>query len=290
MTAYLKEGKFAVTISLGGMDFDFLHFIKDGSRKVFWYHFAIDIEKTTWIGPNPTVVRKVKAHLKTWKRIFHVRKYDKLVVISKADLKNWRRYTSKAQLIYNPVTIECTHVADSKAKAVISVGRLDYQKGFDYLINVWSVVSRKHPDWHLDIYGDGPLRQQLQKLIDSQNLCTSVTLCGRTSAISEEYAEHSVYVMSSRAEGFPLVLLEAASCGLPLIAFDCPSGPSEIIEDGKNGFLITQVGDISRMAECICQLIESEKQRNVMGEKAKEIAQRFSVDNIIPQWRELIRI
>jgi glycosyltransferase involved in cell wall biosynthesis len=93
--------------------------------------------------------------------------------------------------------------------------------------------------------------------------------------------------MSSRAEGLGLVLLEAASCGLPLIAFDCPSGPSEIVEDGKNGFLVEKVGDVQTMADRICHLIENEALRRQMGEKARQMVQRFSVETIRKQWMDL---
>ena len=287
LTEFLMSHHFYIVITMGGMDMYYLHSIKDGSRKVLWFHFAIDIAKTTWAGPNPTPIRKIKAQLQTWKRIYHARKYDRVVVVSKADLAAWSKYTSKALLIYNPITIENPHTSENNAKTVISVGRLDYQKGFDYLIDAWHVVARKHPDWHLDIYGEGPLRQQLQEQIDGLHLDDNVSLCGRTSNVSKAYTEHSVYVMSSRAEGLGLVLLEAASCGLPLIAFDCPSGPSEIVEDGKNGFLVEKVGDVQTMADRICRLIESEALRRQMGEKARQMVQRFSVEAIRKQWMDL---
>ena len=103
------------------------------------------------------------------------------------------------------------------------------------MIDAWEIVSQKHPDWHLNIYGKGTLREQLQQQIDRQHLTSSISLCGKTSNITEKYAQHSIYVMSSRAEGLGLVLLEAAACGLPLISYDCPSGPGEIIENGVKG-------------------------------------------------------
>lgn len=287
LTEFLMSHRFDVVISMGGIDMYYLHAVKDGSKKLFWYHFAIDIAKTTWAGPNPTLICRLKAELQTWKRIYHARKYDKLIVISKADLEAWSKYTSKAMLIYNPITIENPRMSDNNAKAVISVGRLDYQKGFDYLIDAWGIVAQKHPDWHLDVYGEGPLRRQLQKQIDCLHLGDSVSLCGRTADVCKAYTEHSVYVMSSRAEGLGLVLLEAASCGLPLVAFDCPSGPSEIVEDGKNGFLVNKVGDVQAMAGRICQLIENETLRRQMGEKAKQMVQRFSVEAIRKQWINL---
>ncbi len=287
LTEFLMSHHFDIVITMGGMDMYYLPAIKDGSKKLFWFHFAIDIAKTTWIGPNPNLFKKIKAQLQTWKRIYYARKYDKIVVISKADLKAWKEYTGKAVCIYNPVTIDNPVQADLSSKKVISVGRLDYQKGFDYLIDAWGLVAEKHKDWLLDIYGDGPLSEQLQGQIDKQGLHNSVRLCGRTPNITEKYAQHSIYVMSSRAEGLGLVLIEAASCGLPLISYDCPSGPSEIVTDGENGYLIPHVGDIAAMADKICLLIEDVELRKQMGEKAKLMVDKFSPLKIKEQWMSL---
>lgn len=287
MSEFLMNHHFDIVISLGGMDMYYLNSIKDGSRKILWFHFAIDIAKTTWVGPNPNVFQKVKAQLQTWKRIYYAKKFHKVIVISKADLGKWLKYTDEALLIYNPITIESTRQFDRSTKCVISVGRLDFQKGYDYLIPAWNIVVQKHPDWHLNIYGEGPLRYSIQKQIDELKLSNAITLCGRTSNIGGKYASHSIYVMSSRAEGFPLVLLEASSCGIPLISFDCPSGPREIIEDGINGFLVKRVGDIEGMADAICELIENESLRNEMGNNAKAMVNKFSIDSIRPQWISL---
>lgn len=279
---------FDIVVSLGGIDMYFLHTIKDGSKKIVWFHFAIDIAETTWIGPNPTFARKVRAKLQTWERIRYACKYDKIVLISKADLDSWCKYTKKGILIYNPITIVNQCISSRNSKSVISVGRLDFQKGYDYLIKAWSIVAQKHPDWHLDIYGEGDFRGLLQEQIDTLKLTETITLCGRTPNIEEKYPQYSFYVMSSRAEGLGLVLLEAASCGLPLISYDCPSGPSEIIQDGKNGFLVERVGDISGLASAISQLIEHHDLRNQMGENALQIAEEtFSLKTIVQQWIDL---
>ena len=288
LDSFLKSKHFDVVVSLGGLDLSFLHSMMDGSKKIVWFHFAIDIAKTTWVGPNPNLVKKIKAQLQTWRRIYYARKYDRIVVISKADLKEWMKYTNKAELIYNPVTIAPPQQTNRMSKCVISVGRLDFQKGYDFLIDAWKIVAEKHSDWHLDIYGEGSLRGQLQAQIVKLNLSDAISLRGRVANIEKEYANHSIYVMSSRAEGFGLVLLEAALCGLPLIAFDCPSGPSEIIEDGENGFLINKVGDVHSMADKICLLIENASLRNRMGEKAIKLKKDFSVSVITKQWISLL--
>lgn len=287
LSAYLLVEHFDVVISMGGMDLDFLYSICDGSKKVFWFHFAIDVAKTAWSGPNPNLLKKIKAQLKTWKRIYYARKYDKIVVLSKADLEAWKEYSNKAVCIYNPVTIGNPIQSDLSSKKVISVGRLGFEKGFDYLIDVWRLVAKRHKDWNLDIYGDGPLRNFIQQRIDELNLSDVITLCGRTPNISEKYTQHSIYIMGSRTEGLGLVLLEASSCGLPLVVFDCPSGPREIVTDGENGYLIPHVGDIDAMADKICLLIENAELRKQMGEKAKLMVDKFSIDTIRKQWMTL---
>lgn len=287
LSQYLRHELFDIAVSLGGMDLDFLHSINDGSKKIIWLHYAIDIAQTTWVGPNPTVLQKVKAQLQTWKRIYHAKKYDKIIVISKADLEKWQKYTHKAICIYNPLTINSSVTSNLLYKCVIAVGRLYYQKGFDYLINAWSLVAEKHPDWHLNIFGEGGARDALQNQIDGLSLQRRVTLCGTTSEIEKEYAKHSIFVLSSRAEGFGLVLVEAASCGLPLVAFNCPSGPSELVLNGKNGLLVNKVGDVSLMARAICNLIEDEELRKKMGIEAQEFSKLFQVENIIPHWNKL---
>lgn len=287
LSAYLLVEHFDIVISLGGMDLDFLYSISDGSRKMVWFHFVIDSE-WQYARESTSLWIRLKARLQKWKRIFYAKKYDRIIVISKGDLQQWSRFANQVSLIYNPVTITSAAVSDLSSKKVISVGRLDFQKGYDYLIDAWKYVVVKHPDWHLNIFGEGEQRNNLQQQIDKSDLSRHITLCGRTSDVATEYSRHSIFVMSSRAEGFGLVLVEASVCGLPLVSFDCPSGPKEIIEDGRNGFLIEKVGDVQTMADKICQLIENESLRRQMGDNARFMVNKFSVDEIKEQWMLLL--
>ena len=132
------------------------------------------------------------------------------------------------------------------------------------MIEAWSIVSEKHPEWHLDIYGEGTLKDNLQNQIDNLKLSNVVKLCDRVPNIEEKYPLYSFFVMSSRAEGFPLVLLEAASSGIPLISYDCNSGPREIIKLIDSPFLIDE-----------------------MGKNAVCMVNKFSLPNITKQWLEL---
>lgn len=284
LTTFLKEQYFDVVISLGGLDFSFLHSIRDGSIKFLWFHFVLDFNEQ-YLGINARISNRIKARLQTWKRIYFARRYDCVIALSETERNRWKRYVPNTIAIYNPITITPLHPSDCSAKAIVSVGRLDFQKGYDYLIDAWARVTQKHPDWHLDIYGEGALRNALQEQIDGLQLNNTITLFGRVPNIEEKYPLYSFYVMSSRAEGLGLVLLEAASCGLPLISYDCPSGPREIIQDGENGILIKQVGDVNKLADAINHLIEHSELRNQMGKNALRMVERFfSLEPIIQQW------
>ena len=290
LSRFLMTHHFDIVISLGGMDMYYLHSIQDRSKKMVWFHFAYNVAYTAWSGDSPSVIRKARGYLQQVRRILHARKYDRVIAISNADYHAWQKYTKKATMIYNPITIHATAISERKEKKIISVGRLDHQKGYDYLVAAWSLVKQKHPDWHLDVYGEGSLRDSIQKQINELKLTDVITLCGRTPNIGEKYASHSIYVMSSRTEALGLVLLEAASCGLPLIAYNCPFGPRDVIENGKNGLLVERVGDIQGMADAICTLIENESLRNEMGEKARQMVERFSITNITRQWMDLFMV
>lgn len=214
---------------------------------------------------------------------FFEKKLDIKIVLTNEDKANRK---SNCIVINNPLPFDSKEVSTCKNKKIISIGRLDEQKGFDILIDVWRKVNEKHPDWILEIYGEGSLRKELQDKIDSLNLTDTLTLKGNEKNIQLKYLESSIYVMSSRYEGMPMVLLEAMSCGLPLVSFDCPCGPKDIIKDGENGFLV-KFGNIDEMAKKINYLIENEDKRIEIGKKSKELSYNYSEDKIMNQWKEL---
>lgn len=169
----------------------------------------------------------------------------------------------------------------------MAVGRLDRQKGFDLLIRAWKQVSEQCPGWQLDIYGDGLQKDELQRIIEDNDLQNVVFLRGRTNDVAAEYARHSMFVLSSRYEGFGLVLVEAGVCGLPLVSFDCQQGPAEIIMP-ENGILVRPVGDIDALAAAICKLAKNEKLRRTMGQHALELAAKFNLEDIAEEWRQTL--
>lgn len=287
LETYLLSHRQEVCISLGSLEYSFLPRIKDGSKKMLWFHFALNYDLMTTRICSLGIVNTIVGRLRQLKRLLCARHYDHVVVLSKADARQWRWVISNVSVIYNPVTIIPQTVADYSVKRAIAVGRLDRQKGFDELIRAWRLVQEHCPDWKLDIYGDGPQREELQYLVADCGLQDVVFLRGRTDDVAATYACHSLYVMSSRYEGFPLVLVEACTCGLPLVSFDCHQGPAEIITPGI-GILVRPVGDVKALATAVCELTENEKLRRTMGQRAKELAKRFNLDDIAVQWRAII--
>lgn len=167
---------------------------------------------------------------------------------------------------------------------MIAVGRYTQQKGFDLLIEAWRIVAEKHPDWNLRIYGGGD-RTEFLALKDKYHLKT-LYLEEQTQNIIQKYCESSIFVLSSRYEGFGMVITEAMSCGVPLVSFTCPCGPRDIIHNNEDGPLVEN-GDIEQLAEKICYLIENDTIRKEMGRMAKINSKRFKIENISKEWEAL---
>jgi putative glycosyltransferase protein len=204
--------------------------------------------------------------------------------LSHEDASEWTELTN-VEVIYNPLPFFPEQIADGSRKQVIAAGRYVPQKGFDRLILAWQFVTRKHPDWMLRIYGEG-MRAELQQLIDSLGVTSSCILEPAVPNIVEKYCESSVFVLSSRFEGFGMVIIEAMACGVPPVSFTCPCGPRDIINDGKDGLLVEN-GNIEELAEKICYLIENEETRKEMGRQARADVQRFKIEYIAEQWKKL---
>lgn len=287
LSSFLIKEKFDIVISTGGLDSQFLYKIKDGSKKILWFHFAFDVSNLFIREKHKGIIADLMVWLQTKRRVYFANKMDKVVVLSQSDCKKWQKYCNNVTFIYNPITISTTGTSSCETKSIIAVGVLGAQKGFDYLIEAWTEVYQKHPDWQLDIFGEGPDREVLQNQINQYGLKDHVFLRGRTNNIESEYLSHSIYVMSSRAEGFGLVLVEAESCGLPLISYNCNHGPSEIITNNENGMLIDKVGDIKELSNAINYLIENPEERKRMGKRGKEMSKRFEGENIKSEWLRL---
>ena len=214
----------------------------------------------------------------------NIRYYNLLVALNQEDAKDWSRFV-RTEVITNVVHLNSTgNVASLQSKRVIFAGRYVPQKGLLDLLKIWTLVYNKHPDWHLDLYGDGEQRGLL--LDEATRIQANVHIHQSDSQIFNHYLESSIFVLTSLFEPFGLVLPEAMSCGLPVVAFNCPYGPSEIITNGIDGFLVEN-RDIKQFADCICQLIESEPLRRQMGKAAIASSHRFSPEKVIPKWHIL---
>ena len=173
-----------------------------------------------------------------------------------------------------------------ESKKIISVGRLSAEKGFDQLIEIMDIVSKEHPDWSLDIYGDGEMQEKLATRIGELRL-NNIALKGRCDRIRAIYKEYSLYVMSSYREGLPMTLLEAKMNKLPIVSFDVDTGPREIIRNGIDGVLV-EAKNISSFAKAVSNLIENENMRKRFSERTEENLNQFSKNSILPLWENLI--
>lgn len=213
------------------------------------------------------------------------KKSDVFITLTQGDKDEWG-IVNKTYVIPNIKTEISPLISSYNNKLVISVGRLTYQKGFERLISTWKMVNKKHPDWNLAIYGTGEEERALRNQIKESRLENVITINPPTPDIYTKMQESSILVFPSRYEGFGLVLIEAMINGVPCISFDCPYGPSDIIDNGNDGYLIPN-DNIQKMADKICYLIENEEIRKEMGKKARKSAMRYAPENIMPLWDKL---
>ena len=216
---------------------------------------------------------------------------DALVALTSGDIEEYDRLLSgRVRLDRIPNTVHAMGgpQADLDSRTILAAGRLVPQKGFDYLIKAFAEVHAQHPEWKLRICGKGRLQEKLQGMIDTHDVGDVVTLAGPSDDIPGEMAASSIYVLSSRFEGFPLVLIEAMSKGMAVVSFDCPTGPADVIEDHANGLLVPPK-DVDALAAAIGEMIGDAELRRRCGGAAAEAAQAYGIDAIGPRWEELFR-
>lgn len=272
-----------ITVSMLRREINFINSIHDGSKKIGEIH----INKDNFRDFKQEKSNFIKEIFTKWwmhQLIGKLKKLDKFIVLTHTDKEKWTELNNTV-VIGNPLPFYPQKLSKLTSKRIIAVGRLTHEKGYDRLIKAWKKVTNKHPDWNLHIYGGGN-QTEYQKLIDQLNIQDNCRLESATAHIEEKYIESSISVLSSRFEGFGMVICEAMACGLPVVAFDCPWGPREIIKNNEDGFLIPD-DDINMFADKICYLIENENIRKEMGEKARNNIQRFKIEEIAKQWDEL---
>ena len=232
---------------------------------------------------NQSFLKRIKYGFNDW----FESKYNKLILLNPDEKLFYK--TGNKVVIPNPVPINEELVAPLKNKRVLAAGRISPVKGFEKLIKAWNIINQKYPDWQLHIYGEDYLntKQKLQSLIDQWGLEDGVYFKGMTNNMVDTMLDYSIYALSSKTECFPMVLLESLSVGLPVVSFDCPTGPRNIITDGIDGFL-AEDQNIALLAEKILALIEDKEKRIEMGIQAKKNSHRFANEHIMKQWQKLI--
>lgn len=212
------------------------------------------------------------------------KRVDCVVALSANDAKDFAK-AKRVEVIHNFTNISGVST-DYSSKHCLAIGRFVDVKDYPRMIHLWKKISEKHTDWTLDIVGEGPEEDAIKQLVLDENLQKSVILYPATDDIARFYAQSSIYLMTSKHEGLPMVLLEAQACGVPAIAFDCPYGPREIIRDGKTGYLV-QYDDNQSFINRISALMDDEDLRRQLGNAALVSSQRFLPSSIMHQWVEL---
>ena len=222
------------------------------------------------------------------------RRLDALAVLTEEDRQNYLESLdgSAPPMWRIPNTVHAIEPpqADLSAKRIFAAGRLTAQKGYDMLVQAYAPVAEAHPDWDLRICGGGvgnEHERKLRKLIADLGLEDRVTLAGPTDDVPGEMAQASVYALSSRFEGFPLVLLEAMSKGMAVVAFDCPTGPADIVKDHENGILVPR-RDVAAFSAGLFEMVEDEELRRRCGPAAIETAREYTMAAVGPQWDEML--
>ena len=227
----------------------------------------------------------LKSRLNTYIRDYIFRKQNLLIVLTNADKKNWG--FDNIKVIPNPKTIESNIVSPLTNKQVLAVGRLETVKGFDKLIDVWYIVTKKHPNWKLKICGEGSEYSNLIKKVELLNIEDHITITNKSIPIIPEFLNSSIFVLTSQFESFGNVMVEAKVCGVPIVAFDAPNGPREIIIDNKDGFLI-ELNNIDSMANKINYLIENPNIIKKMGIIGKVNSNKYDVETIVEYYNKII--
>ena len=213
------------------------------------------------------------------------KRFDEVVVLNALEEELWKP-VRQVQVINNAVQYYPDEENTLSTKSVIYVGRAEYEKAPDRLIEIWKRVAQRHPDWTLRMFCTGAMLNELKDKVHQYGLDAQVLFMPPTKDMEREYMASAMCVLTSRFEGFPVVLQEAMGCGLPCISFNCPSGPRYLITDQEDGFLIEN-GNIEAFAEKVCTLIENEYLRRMLGRKAKQNIARYSKERIMGQWRSL---
>ena len=281
LTELLHREKADIVVSLYPSESSFIPSIRDGSRKVLELHyckfFRLQYGRSGLLG--------LADRFRTRQDERIVRRFDRFVVLTREDAGYWGTLPN-LQVIPN-AALQLPDVRhDDTSRRVIAVGRLDYQKGFDRLLQAWALLPEDlRADWRLDIFGQGEWEPMLRQMTADLGITGSARINRPTTQIFQEYAASAFLAMSSHYEGFPMVLIEAMACGAPGVCFDFKCGPKDIIRDGENGLIVPE-GDIPALARAMERLMRDEGLRTRMSARAREVTETYSEENVMKQWEK----
>ena len=285
LTKELMQLRPDITVTLLRREINFINDIKDGSKKIGEMHILRshfrNFEKN-----QTNAFKELFSKYWNYRLIGKLKQLERMIVLTEKDCKAWTELDNVIA-IPNPLPFTPKTVSPLTEKRVIAVGRYYQEKGFDLLLESWAKIYKTHPEWRLEIYGDGD-KVMYEEIRDKLGIpVSSCKLNGRTNTIEQEYVNSSIFVCSSRFEGFGMVLVEAMACGLGVVSFDCPWGPSSILANGEDGILVEN-GNTNSLAEAIKSLMDHPDKLNTMAQKAIVNVKRFQMDKIAYQWKELL--
>lgn len=284
LTKELMDIRPDVTVSLLRREINFINDIPDGSRKIGELHIN-RANYRNFNTQNVGIVKRLFAKYWSYNLVSHLRRLDKLVVLTEKDREAWVELDN-VLAIPDPLSLSPQTVSPLTENRVVAVARYSHEKGIDLLLRAWAIAEKRASGWRLDVYGDGdrsPYNQLIEDLHIDGSRCE---LHGRTDNVEAEYVNSSIFVLSSRFEGFGMVLTEAMACGLPVVSFDCPWGPRSIIANGDDGLLVEN-GNVEALADGLTRLMGDANLRQRMAANGIKNVQRFSVEHIAECWKEL---
>ena len=284
LTKELMDIRPDVTVSLLRREINFINDIPDGSRKIGELHIN-RANYRNFSTQNVGIVKRLFAKYWSYNLVSHLRRLDKLVVLTEKDREAWVELDNVVA-IPDPLSLSPQTVSPLTENRVVAVARYSHEKGIDLLLQAWTIAEKRAMGWRLDVYGDGdrsPYNQLIEDLHIDGSRCE---LHGRTDNVEAEYVNSSIFVLSSRFEGFGMVLTEAMACGLPVVSFDCPWGPRSIITDGADGLLVEK-GNVEALADGLTRLMGDANLRQRMAANGIKNVQRFSIEHISESWKEL---
>lgn len=292
LSGYLKSYRRDIQEQINSIKPDIISVCDDGLKGFFlptiirtkakWI-YERHVSKLTELKEGQSIIKRIITSAKWIMMEILAKKFHRFVVLTENNKKEWISLKN-IEVISNPLSFYPTESSSLENKTVICVGKISYQKGQDLLVKAWKTVHERYGDWQLHLYG-----KENQDILDTSKLKNNIHYFAPAKDIMEKYLESSIYVMSSRFEGFGMVLVEAMACGVPCVSFDCDYGPSDIITDNVDGFIVEKE-NISVLAEKIMVLINDSELRHRFGKNAKTNVERYKTEAIAKKWDLLFRI